>query len=172
MTQPSPGEDSDSERLDGELVGDGDPVNDRDRFERDDDDIDRRFGQIVADFGPTPSAADHVEPTSPHTSVTATSRGPAADKPDSPTVDDQVDEGEHFVPAKPDPLPAGDLHFWAIVIGLTLGPLLIFLSAALSAVPGMPFGGLGVLLTIVGFVLLVLRSPHHRSGDEGSGARV
>lgn len=76
------------------------------------------------------------------------------------------------MPEAPDPLPAGDLHFWAIVVGLTLGPMLVFLSAALAVIDGMPFGVLGVALTVAGFVLLVLRSPRRRSGDEGSGARV
>jgi hypothetical protein len=88
----------------------------------------------------------------------------------SEPVDAEVEE--HFVPGPTDPLPAGDLHFWAIVIGLTGGPLLLFLSAGLPAVPTIPWALLGGAATVVGFVLLVLRSPRRRGESDGSGARV
>lgn len=135
-------------------------------------DIDRRFGEIVADYGPTPSVDAQPEPPAAPAQSPAGWRGSATSDGTQLRAPEDVDGQEHFVPEPPDPLPAGDLHFWAIVIGLTLGPLLIFLSATLSAVSGMPFGALGVVLTVAGFVLLVLRSPRGRSGDEGSGARV
>lgn len=152
MTTPTPADDSEASR-----------------------EIDRRFSEIVADYGPTPTVSDEGDlpalPPGPH-QVPAPWRGPQERV--NPAAGDQqsTEEDEHFVPAPPDPLPAGDLHFWAIVAGLTVGPLLVFLSAALAVVDGMPFGALGVLMTVIGFVLLVLRSPRRRSGDEGSGARV
>ncbi|MGB3184893.1 MAG: hypothetical protein WBG36_06410 [Ornithinimicrobium sp.] len=136
-------------------------------------DIDRRFSEIIADYGPTPPVEDQASPPVAPAPAAAPWRGQSTAAHEETTVGAvNNEEEEHFVPAPPDPLPAGDLHFWAIVVGLTVGPILVFLSAALSVIPGMPFGALGVILTVVGFVLLVLRSPRRRSGDEGSGARV
>ncbi|MGB7449924.1 MAG: hypothetical protein WA892_12460 [Ornithinimicrobium sp.] len=88
---------------------------------------------------------------------------------DSPS---EAEAEEHFVPGPTEPLPAGDLHFWAIVIGLTTGPVLLFLSAGLPMVSTTPWGLLGAALTVTGFVLLVLRSPRRRREDDGSGAQV
>ncbi|AXH95588.1 DMT family transporter [Ornithinimicrobium avium] len=81
------------------------------------------------------------------------------------------EEDDHFVPPRPDPLPAGDLHFWAILVGLVVGPLLIFLSAVLPVLPS-GWTGVGAVLTLVGFVLLVLRQPRRRRHDGDWGARV
>ncbi len=149
MTMPSSGDDSGEARSD----------------------IDRRFSEIVADYGPTPPVDNQTSPPVDPAPAAAPWRGTAAHD-EAPERAPNDEEEEHFVPAPPDPLPAGDLHFWAILVGLTVGPLLVFLSAALSVIAGMPFGALGVMLTVLGFVLLVLRSPRRRSGDEGSGARV
>jgi len=108
--------------------------------ERNGDDIDRRFAEMVSSWRASEPAGTEME--------------------------------EHFVPGPTDPLPAGDLHFWAIVVGLTVGPLLLFLSAGLAAVPTMPWGPLGGAATVAGFVLLVLRSPRRREDDDSSGAQV
>ncbi|MGI8949157.1 MAG: hypothetical protein ACR2FV_14530 [Ornithinimicrobium sp.] len=78
---------------------------------------------------------------------------------------------DHFVPPDPPPLPAGDLHFWAILVGLSLGPLLLLLSTVLPLLDGPVWGALGVVLSVTGFVLLVLRSPG-RDGDDDWGAQV
>lgn len=69
------------------------------------------------------------------------------------------------------PLPAGDLHFWAILVGLVGGPLLVVLSAV---VPVLDTGwaGLGAALTVAGFVLLVLRQPRDRGSGGDWGAQV
>ncbi len=142
------------------------------RSERSDDDgadFDRRFSEIVAGFEPSrvnppldlPAPAPIREP--PETPEQGTASWRAWD-------DD--DQDDHFVPAPTDPLPAGDMHFWAIVVGLSVGPLLVFLSAVLRVLPGMPWGLLGLAMTVAGFVLLVLRSPRRPFGDDGSGARV
>lgn len=82
------------------------------------------------------------------------------------------EEEDHFVPPDPPPLPAGDLHFWAIVVGLIGGPLLVVLSAVVPVLDrSWAIGGL--LLSIAGFVLLVLRQPRYRGPDDGThGAQV
>ncbi|GGK69422.1 hypothetical protein [Ornithinimicrobium pekingense] len=80
------------------------------------------------------------------------------------------EEDDHFVPPRPDPLPAGDLHFWAILTGLVVGPLLVFLSAIVPVLDR-AWTFVGAALTIAGFVLLVLRQPRHRRDDDW-GARV
>ncbi|HKJ12101.1 MAG TPA: hypothetical protein VJ976_06890 [Ornithinimicrobium sp.] len=107
--------------------------------ERDRDEIDRRFEQMVSSWR-TGEPADEAE--------------------------------EHFVPGPTEPLPAGDLHFWSILLGLTAGPLLLLLSAGLSLLPAVPWALLGTASSVAGFVLLVLRSPRRRGEDDGSGARV
>lgn len=82
------------------------------------------------------------------------------------------EEEDHFVPPEPPPLPAGDLHFWGIVAGLTIGPLLVVLSAVVPVLD-QPWTLIGVLLSFAGFVLLVLRQPRRRGPDDGThGAQV
>ena len=114
----------------------------------DPEEVDRRFREIVAGLAPqTPPgmATDHrsYEPQ---------------------------EEEDHFVPPRPDPLPAGDLHFWAILVGLVVGPLVVFLSAIVPVLDR-EWTFVGAAMTIVGFVLLVLRRPRHRRDDDW-GARV
>ncbi|MGC1207455.1 MAG: hypothetical protein WA880_05805 [Ornithinimicrobium sp.] len=139
-------------------------------------DFDRRFGEIVAGFEPHPHAEDeaHDQAALEPTPAPETPHTPIASEGEAGPWREWSDPGEedHFVPAPTDPLPAGDLHFWGIVVGLTVGPLLILLTALFSAVGAIPWGVLGIAGTVIGFVLLVLRSPTHRSGDDGSGARV
>ncbi len=155
------------------------PESNRDRDPDDDRaDVDRRFGEIVAAFGPVENEAPPIPPPSrpgPAAKPAQESHPPPAPDEAHPLVwreGSDPAEDDHFVPAETDPLPAGDLHFWGIVIGLTLGPLLVFLSALFPAVDTLPWGALGMVGTVTGFVLLVLRSPRRRSGDDGSGARV
>ncbi|MGB3828415.1 MAG: hypothetical protein WA962_06515 [Ornithinimicrobium sp.] len=148
-------------------MSDPDQSGNRDRDPEDERaDFDRRFGEIVAGFEPD----DHDDPPQPLDP--GPQRRAAQDQAASWRAWADPEEEEHFVPAATDPLPAGDLHFWGIIVGLTLGPLLILLSAVFSVIDSTPWGVLGMLATVVGFVLLVLRSPRRRSGDDGSGARV
>ncbi len=141
-------------------------------------DFDRRFGEIVAGFGPhgdddqQPPPAPGSPPASDPPQVVGPQPPPGDIEASTWRESSATGEEDHFVPAATDPLPAGDLHFWGIVAGLTIGPLLILLSALFSAIDTIPWGALGMIGTIAGFVLLVLRSPKHRSGDDGSGARV
>lgn len=82
------------------------------------------------------------------------------------------DSNEHFVPPDPEPLPAGDLHFWAILIGLTLGPVLTVLGFGVQAI-STTFGWIGLFTLFTGFALLLLRIPRSRDdGDSTGGARV
>lgn len=80
------------------------------------------------------------------------------------------EEDDHFVPPRPPPLPAGDLHFWAILVGLVVGPLLVFLSAVIPVLDR-AWTFLGAAMTVAGFVLLVLRQPRYRRDDDW-GAEV
>lgn len=152
------------------------------------DDVDRRFREIVAGLGtdlpegpgiPERPGADRVNPPPsgvPHTGgpragVTPEDPGP----PEGMATDfrsySPPEEDDHFVPPPTPPLPAGDLHFWAILTGLVGGPLLVVLSAVLPVLdPG--WAALGAALTIAGFVLLVLRQPRRRSHGDGWGAQV
>lgn len=109
------------------------------------DDVDRQFSEIVAGLRrPPPAAAGWRQ-------------GAEVDE-----------EDDHFVPPPPPPLPAGDLHFWGIVIGLTLGPVLLVLANVVPLLRGEVWSWLGIGLCVAGFVLLVLRLPTHRDGDWGA----
>ena len=85
-----------------------------------------------------------------------------------------ADDEEHFEPGPTAPLPPQeDLHFWGIVVGLVVGPLLLlWLVIVRPDVSG--WWTLGALaLTVGGFVLLVLRQPSSRDEDDpDNGARV
>ncbi|GAA1143081.1 hypothetical protein [Ornithinicoccus hortensis] len=85
-------------------------------------------------------------------------------------VDPEVEE--HFVPPDPPPLPAGDLHFWGILVGLICGPLILLLAHGIQVLHGSVWTWLGLLLSLGGFVLLVLRSPTDRHDDPSGGAQV
>ncbi len=153
------------------------------------DDMDRRFSEIVAHLhdssssehhppaeppapAPDPQPADHdTDPDAPPPSVLppAASGGAARWRQwEGAEAADLADD--HFVPPEPPPLPAGDLHFWAILVGLTLGPLVLLLSTVVPLLDGPVWGVLGVVLSVGGFVLLVMRSPGR--GDDDWGARV
>jgi hypothetical protein len=96
--------------------------------------------------------------------------GGVAGKPARWRESEEVEEDDHFVPPPPPPLPAGDLHFWAIVVGLTVGPLLLVLSNALPVLDE-DWGWVGIGLAVAGFVLLVLRQPF-RDREDDWGAQV
>ncbi|HET7304285.1 MAG TPA: hypothetical protein VFJ12_07015 [Segeticoccus sp.] len=84
-----------------------------------------------------------------------------------------AEEEEHFVPAPPRPLPAGDLSFWGIVAGLLGGPALLLYLAFFDGEAGGLWVAVGLGLTIGGFGLLVARQPHRRDeDDDDNGAQV
>ena len=84
------------------------------------------------------------------------------------------DDEDHFEPGPLAPLPPQeDLHFWGIVIGLTAGPLLLLWLVILRPDVSAWWTWLAVGLSVGGFVLLVMRQPSHRGGDDpDDGARV
>jgi hypothetical protein len=85
-----------------------------------------------------------------------------------------LDDDEHFEPGPTAPLPPQeDLQFWGIIVGLVAGPL-VLLWLVLFRPNVSDWWTLGALgLTVMGFVLLVMRQPHDRSEDDpDNGARV
>ncbi len=143
------------------------------RLGNDDEDrteIDRQFGEIVA--GLNPSSPGPAPEDSEKAAVSPPPSTPPELDPASWRSWNGAEGDDHFTPAPTEPLPAGDLQFWGIVLGLTLGPLLLFLSASVPAFAGGPWALIGSLATIAGFVLLVLRPPRSGPGADASGAQV
>lgn len=148
------------------------------------DEVDRRFREIVAGLDARPAGEGTrdeqspqpeppaVAPSRPAVNPPPAHLGPAT--PSGMATDhrsyEPPEEDDHFVPPRPDPLPAGDLHFWAILVGLVVGPLLVFLSAVIPVLDRV-WTFVGAAMTIAGFVLLVLRQPRYRRDDDW-GARV
>lgn len=81
---------------------------------------------------------------------------------------EESDEEEHFIQPNP-PLPAGDLHLWAIVAGLLGGPLLLILSEVFNVLRADWWTPLGILMSVAGVVLLFLRLPKSRDYTDSSG---
>lgn len=154
----------------------------------DPDEVDRRFREIVAGLEPAPPVETaHGDRSGEEDIALPEPPPPAADRDPNPWPShlgpgtpqgmatdhrsyEPPEEEDHFVPPRPAPLPAGDLHFWAILVGLVLGPLLVFVSAVVPVLDR-AWTFVGAALTIAGFVLLVLRQPRHRRDDDW-GARV
>jgi hypothetical protein len=139
------------------------------------DDVDRRFREIVAGLsGPDPAPPEEPDD---ETTVPVDDEGYALPRAGVAGTaarwrgaEEAEPEEEHFVPPPTPPLPAGDLHFWAIVAGLTLGPLLLVLSNALPVLDE-SWGWVGIGMAVAGFVLLVLRQPRNQREDDW-GAQV
>jgi hypothetical protein len=74
---------------------------------------------------------------------------------------------DHYVPPPPAPLPpSDDKHFWTMIVALVAGPLL-FLYLLLFNRDGNGWWMMfALLVSIVGFVLLVLRQPLDRDEDD------
>jgi hypothetical protein len=100
---------------------------------------------------------------------------PGDDVPDPVELQDLADhDDEHFEPGPTAPLPPQeDLQFWGIIVGLVAGPL-VLLWLVLFRPDVSDWWTIGALgLTIMGFVLLVLRQPHSRDEDDpDNGARL
>jgi len=79
---------------------------------------------------------------------------------------------EHFEPPPPEPLPAGDLQFWGILVGLTGGPLLLLYLILFDRYASGLWLLLAISLTVGGFGLLVARLPRQRDDDDDDGARL
>jgi hypothetical protein len=96
-----------------------------------------------------------------------TGAGPTAAGPAEPPDD------EHYEPPPVTLPPQEDLHFWGAVVGLVAGPLLLLYVAMARPFHSDRWFAAGVVLSLVGFGLLVLRQPRHRDPSDGDdGARV
>jgi hypothetical protein len=125
---------------------------------------DRPAGDVTASGITRPSApgARHVwrGPTGPS----------GADPDHSPTPADDEDEG-HFVPPTVTDLPSteDDPMYWAIVVGLAGGPLLLLYLLIFDREGSGWWVATAVAMTVVGFVLLVLRGGSDRDPfDDGT----
>lgn len=81
---------------------------------------------------------------------------------------EESDEEEHFIPPNP-PLPAGDLHLWSIVVGLLGGPIILILSNVFTLLRAPWWTPVGIVVSMAGVVLLILRLPKHRDYTDSSG---
>lgn len=78
---------------------------------------------------------------------------------------------EHFEPPEVVLPPQEDLHFWGAVIGLVAGPLMLLWVVFARPDHSTRWFIVSVVVSLVGFALLVLRQPAHRdptSGDDGA----
>jgi len=129
--------------------------------------------------GPTPSGPAPVgHPTplaqpAPPPAVPSWGPDPAGRGPLPPEAHSQPDPEDHFIPGPTAPLPAGDLQFWGILIGLTGGPLLLLYLILFDRSADSLWLLMAISMTVGGFALLVSRLPRHRDEDDGDdGARL
>ena len=81
-------------------------------------------------------------------------------------------EDEHYQPPPPNLPPVHDATYWLAVAGMTLGPLLVIWAAMVSRNPDPGWWVLtGIVLTVAGFGLMVLRGSGERDPDD-NGAQV
>lgn len=116
--------------------------------------------------GPAADSGDVADPPVPAPSA------PGHDVPPPGIVEASLDEG-HFEPAPVQLPPQEDLHFWGIVIGLTVGPVLLLWMAFFGENHSSWWTIAALAMSLGGFVLLVLRQPRHRDEDDpDNGARL
>ena len=84
-------------------------------------------------------------------------------------VDDEHEE--HFEPPPVTPLPAGDLQFWAIIAGMTGGPLLLVYLVFFNRNASSYWILFAIAMSVGGFWLLVSRMPGQHNDDD-DGARL
>lgn len=78
---------------------------------------------------------------------------------------------DHYEPPEVVLPPQEDLHFWGAVIGLVAGPLMLLYVVFARPFHSTRWFVAAVVVSLVGFALLVLRQPQHRdptSGDDGA----
>jgi hypothetical protein len=105
-----------------------------------------------------PSAWRAAEPTDPAKEAAASAAEAAL-------------EDEHFEPPEVTLPPQEDLHFWGAVLGLVTGPLMLLYVVFARPFHSTRWFVAAVVVSLVGFGLLVLRQPTHRdptSGDDGA----
>ncbi|HWO50403.1 MAG TPA: hypothetical protein VNN23_02310, partial [Ornithinibacter sp.] len=114
-----------------------------------------------------PSAWRAAEPDDPATQAAAEQAEAAL------TEDEAALDQEHFEPPEVVLPPQEDLHFWGAVIGLVAGPLMLLWVVFARPSHSTRWFVVSVLVSLLGFALLVLRQPTHRDPTSGdNGARV
>ena len=84
-----------------------------------------------------------------------------------------ADDDEHFEPPEVELPPQEDLHFWGAVIGLVAGPLMLLWVVFARPSHSTRWFVVSIVVSLIGFGLLVLRQPKHRDPTSGdNGARV
>lgn len=81
------------------------------------------------------------------------------------------DDVEHFEPPEVVLPPQEDLHFWGAVAGLVGGPLMLLYVVFARPFHSTRWFVAAVVVSLLGFALLILRQPKHRdptSGDDGA----
>ncbi|MEW1953293.1 hypothetical protein [Terrabacter sp. NPDC080008] len=107
-----------------------------------------------------------IAPTTAHVWRGSTAGGDAGEE-----ADGGVDDDEHFIPPSEIDLPSAenDPMFWAIVVGLAGGPLLLLYLLFFDRDGSGWWVVTGVAMVVVGFVLLVLRGGTERDPfDDGT----
>ena len=88
-----------------------------------------------------------------------------------PTAAEAALDDEHFEPPEVVLPPQEDLHFWGAVIGLVAGPLMLLWVVFARPFHSTRWFVVAIVVSLVGFGLLILRQPRHRdptSGDDGA----
>ncbi len=84
-----------------------------------------------------------------------------------------LDDDEHFEPPEVELPPQEDLSFWGAVIGLVAGPLMLLWVVFARPSHSTRWFVVSVVVSLIGFGLLILRQPSHRDPTSGdNGARV
>jgi hypothetical protein len=153
------------------------------------EDIDAQWQRIVAHWEDVAPEAPQIESDAPLAEVRPQPAPPpgAAGEPLDPTGrEDPLDptgredplgsgwrsyepapEDDHWEPPAPAPLPPPqDGTFWAALVGLVGGPVLLFAVAILRPDYGTWWALLAVAVTVTGFTLLVRRGGVHRDDDD------
>ena len=98
---------------------------------------------------------------------------PRRRRPRPSEAEEALDEDEHFEPPEVVLPPQEDLHFWGAVIGLVAGPLMLLWVVFARPSHSTRWFIVSVVVSLLGFGLLVLRQPKHRDPTSGdNGARV
>src|SRR6476661_3786829 len=151
-------------------------------------DVDEQFAAIMAHWDDVALGADPYgdpqpdlapDPTAEPSEGKTPNDAPIARAPeirrirDVADVDDVVESWDveadepHYTPPPPAPLPPSeDKHFWLMIISLVAGPLLFLYLLLFNRDGNGWWMVFALLVSIAGFVLLVLRQPLDRDDDD------
>ncbi|NHN55939.1 hypothetical protein G9U51_09145 [Calidifontibacter sp. DB0510] len=135
-----------------------------------DDDIDRRFAEIIGEEWPSSpvdsdasAKSDEAEPQPEPDPEPA-----PLDLPDQwrmPTGQSLIDEVDTFTPPQPRPLPRDEM-FWVIAVCLIGGPLWLLYLFLFDRYAGGLWWVLACATSVMGVVLLVIRQPPNREDQD------